>query len=376
MRERILLTLLIGPRLPVPAPKLVLQAVSSVQVTVSAGQRSGFQLSLTFAKRSPLTTTMLPAGYFDPGMRVIVVVTVNGFPNVLMDGIITRQEVAPSNDLGRSALTVTGEDLSVLMDLEQRKANALPPGPAAAMVAAVIAKPAYAAVGLTPLVVPELFPFVASPTDQVRFSEGTDLQFIQAQAKDHGYVFYVEPGPVPGTSIAYWGPEIRIGIPQPALNIDMDAHTNVDSLSFSFDGMSRTEVGLLVQEPTTKIGITVPLPQISLLRPPLAARQAPALRVEQLDDVAKLSPFQAVAKGLAKASESADAVSGSGQLDVLRYGRVLKPRSLVGVRGAGNAYDGLYFVKSITHNIKPGEYKQSFTLSRNGLISLTPAVVP
>jgi hypothetical protein len=376
VRERFLLTLLIGPRLPVPAPKPVLESLSSVQVTVSAGQRSGFQLGFTLAKRSLLTTTLLPAGYFDPGRRVILVVTVNGFPNVLMDGIITRQEVAPSNDLGRSTLTVTGEDLSVLMDLEQRKADALPPGLAATMVATVIAKPAYAAVGLTPLVVPELFPFIASPTSQVRFSEGTDLQFIQAQAKEHGYVFYVEPGPFPGQSVAYWGPEIRIGIPQPALNVDMDAHTNVESLSFSFDGMSRTEIGLVVQEPTTKLAITVPLPPISLLRPPLAARQAPALRVEQLDDVAKLNPFQAVAKGLAKASESADAVSGSGQLDVLRYGRILKPRGLVGVRGAGRAYDGLYFVKSVTHNLRPGEYKQSFTLSRNGLISLTPAVVP
>ncbi len=38
-----------------------------------------------------------------------------------------------------------------------------------------------------------------------------------------GYVFYVEPGPAPGTNIAYFGPEIKVGIPQPALNVDMDA---------------------------------------------------------------------------------------------------------------------------------------------------------
>jgi hypothetical protein len=48
---------------------------------------------------------------------------------------------------------------------------------------------------------------------------------------------------------------------------------------------------------------------------------------------------------------------------------VLKARKLVGVRGAGAAFDGLYYVKSVTHNIKRGEYKQSFTLSRNGLLS-------
>ena len=36
-------------------------------------------------------------------------------------------------------------------------------------------------------------------------------------------------------SMAYWGPKMKVGVPQPALNIDMDAHTNVESLSFSFD---------------------------------------------------------------------------------------------------------------------------------------------
>jgi hypothetical protein len=30
----------------------------------------------------------------------------------------------------------------------------------------------------------------------------------------------------------------------------------------------------------------------------------------------------------------------------------------------------------VTHNIKRGEYKQSFQLSRDGLISNTPRVVP
>ena len=32
------------------------------------------------------------------------------------------------------------------------------------------------------------------------------------------------------------------------------------------------------------------------------------------------------------------------------------------MRGAGPAFDGLYYVKSVTHDIKRGEYKQNFTL--------------
>jgi hypothetical protein len=60
----------------------------------------------------------------------------------------------------------------------------------------------------------------------------------------------------------------------------------------------------------------------------------------------------------------------------LRYGRVLKARQLVGVRGAGLAFYGLYYVTSVTNAIKRGEFKQQFTLSRNGLLSTVPRVRP
>ena len=68
------------------------------------------------------------------------------------------------------------------------------------------------------------------------------------------------------------------------------------------------------------------------------------------------------------------AISGNGSLDVLRYGRVLRSRQVVGVRGAGPAYDGLYYVDSVTNRLKRGEYKQDFTLSRDGLLSTTPRI--
>ena len=40
----------------------------------------------------------------------------------------------------------------------------------------------------------------------------------------------------------------------------------------------------------------------------------------------------------------------------------------------GAAFDGLYYVDSVTDELKPGEYKQRFTLTRNGLVSTLPTV--
>ena len=87
-----------------------------------------------------------------------------------------------------------------------------------------------------------------------------------------------------------------------------------------------------------------------------------------------MTPTQAILAALGRVSKSADVVTGTGQLDVLRYGRVLKPRQLVGVRGAGITYDGLYYVKSVTHTIKRGEYKQSFQLTRNARVAFSQKV--
>lgn len=75
-------------------------------------------------------------------------------------------------------------------------------------------------------------------------------------------------------------------------------------------------------------------------------------------------------------SSSSDAVSATGELDTKRYGQALLSRRLVGVRGAGDSYDGNYYVKQVTHKIALGEYRQSFTLTREGRGASIPFVVP
>jgi hypothetical protein len=188
-------------------------------------------------------------------------------------------------------------------------------------------------------------------------------------------VFYVEPGPVVGVTFAYWGPQIKVGVPQPALNTNMDAHSNVESLTFSFDSTQNAIPTLYYYDMLSKVPLVIPLPPITPLNPPLGLAPPIPVRLRPVGpDLSKRSLMQGIMMGLAKAAEWAEVVSGSGELDVLRYGRILKARQLVGVRGAGLAFDGLYYVKSVTHKIKRGEYKQSFELSRNGLISTVPQV--
>ena len=135
---------------------------------------------------------------------------------------------------------------------------------------------------------------------------------------------------------------------------------------------------LTVFDPVTKkIPIPIPVPNINLAAP--AAGRAPTmpskLEFAEGGGGARSRRCRSTVRSACMFGAN-DAISGSGSLDVLRYGQPLRSRMLVGVRGAGLAYDGLYYVNSVTHNLKRGEYKQSFNLSRDGLISNTPVVIP
>ncbi len=378
MLKGVHLTLLMGPVVATPVPKDVIDSLTAVQVTTSVGARSGFQLTFSLSKNSALQKTYIPAGFFDPMIRVIVIVTLNGTPQVIMDGLITRQQMSPNNEAGKSTFTVTGEDVSQAMDLIDFSGIPYPGMPAEARVALCIAK--YAMFGIIPVVIPSILINVPIPVKEIPKHQGTDLAYINLLAAEVGYVFYVEPGPAPGTNVGYWGPEVKVGVPQRALSINMDAHTNTEQLSFTYDGLSKTLYILFIQELISKAPIPIPIPDITPLNPPLGAKPPLPLHVKFITNepdqngTAKYSPIQAALIGVAKAAKGSDVISGTGSLDVLRYGGVLQPRKLVGVRGAGIAYDGLYYVKSVTHNIKQGEYKQSFALSRNALIPTTQSV--
>jgi hypothetical protein len=372
LKGKINLSLMIGPVIPVPVPKPIIDALTNVQVRTAAGEPSGFQLTFAFNNKSPLNTLLLLLGQVGPFIRVIILVNVNGTQHVLMDGVIGNHQLTPNVQTGQSILTVSGTDLTAVMGLIDFTGIPYPAMPAEARVALIVAK--YAMFGMIPLVIPSVFMDIPIPTKRIPVHQGTDLAYIQKLAKDVGYVFYIKPGPVPGTNTAYWGPEIKVGIPQPAININMDEHTNVESLDFSFDGDSKAMPIVYIQNEETRVPIPIPIPDISPLNPPLGLIPPFPSRFPKMRDTANLNPVQAIALGLAEASRTSDAVTGTGSIDVVRYGHILKARSLVGVRGAGEAFNGLYFVKSVTHNIKAGEYKQEFTLTRNGLVSTFPKV--
>ena len=367
------LVLQVGKTVPLPAPADVVDAITRVEVTNDAELGDGFQIAFTLGKDQAGNYGVLDGGALDPFNRVVIAVAVGAVPEVLIDGIIAHHQLVPSNEPGMSTLTVTGRDLRQVLDLEEKNE------PYGNQPDSVIFTRLIGAYGQYDLV-PQPTPTTDVPMEFERIPRQyeTDLEFIQRMAERNGFVFYIEPVKF-GVNHAYFGPETRAGIPQPALTVNMDAFTNVNTLSFSHDALAPTGAEGSILDPIRKTitKSSIPLPSLPSLRiPPLAAKPAPARRKVIVRCAANKNRAQA--STIAAAATSApEPVKGEGELDTLRYGSVLRARRPVGVRGAGHSYDGDYYVRKVTHVITSGvSYTQQFTISREGTGELLPVVRP
>jgi hypothetical protein len=375
------LSLLIGPTVPLPATPDIAEALQSASVTQNDEGRSGFQIVLQVGRAGPtdlLDYRLLLNPLLRPFNRVILTVLFSGFPRVLIDGLITNQQFSPGNAPGAATLTLTGEDVSVAMDMEKKRAE----WPAMSeMVIANVIIATYAQYGLIPMVIPPLTIDQPLPIERTPVQQGTDLDYLKSMAQRFGFVFYVEPGPAPGVNTAYWGPPKRAGLPQRALTVSQGPEMNVNSINFTYNGMAPTIVNDEVQDRLTNTSIPV-MTFASLRLPPLAAMpalpfQLPNVRTSLLEQSPGLSIVEAYARAQGVTDKSVDSVvTAQGELDGLRYGDVLSPRGIVGLRGAGFTFDGLYYVKSVSHSISKGQFKQRFNLTREGTGAITPEVIP
>lgn len=370
------LTMLVGQGIPRPLPAELMERFVSAEVAISDREVSGFELVFDAVRSATL------AGVFpimaEPGLkagaRVVLTATLGLMPTVLLDGIIETAEFKPA-ERGPARLHLRGKDLSFVMDREEREQThpAQGPGEIATMILL-----RYAQYGIIPMVIPPMSADRPSPTERVPMQRGTDFAYLKDLAAAHDRIFTIIPGPVPLTSTGYWGPPPRIGVPQRAITTDMGPDSNVSGLSFENAAGGAAEVSGQVQDPAS--GQTMPVRSTFALRPPLAAQPSIAnratVRTNLFQTQGAPSAAQAMGQAQAQSDATTDTVKVTGDLDTARYGTVLNPRGLVGLRGAGLDHDGLYYVQSVIHKIARGAWSQSFTLNREGTGTTVPMVLP
>jgi len=358
-----------------PAPSWMLEALDSVYIENSDQCPNSFQLTFL----APRTTShyadkqLLSSGLLAAGTRLVISASLAGSTKVLMDGFVTHLKVEGATPAREARVIVLGEDVSFQMGLYEYSME-YPLLGDAAIASLVLAK--WLALGVVPEVVP-------TPTSLLGFQDvpqqvGTDRDYLQSLAQQHGYVFYVAPGPVSGLNKAYWGPPETFLPPQPALTVDAGSDTNVESLTFDFDATKPQRVWGAVLD--TTLDSEIPIVTVTGTRvPPLATSPAvltdfPFVRTTLFQHQG-LDVAQAYALAQSITDLSTDqVVTGNGSLDTLRYGRALAAPGVVAVRGVGTTFDGNYYVKKVAHDISREGWKQDFQLQREGLGSTTTRV--
>jgi hypothetical protein len=372
------MTLFVGREVPELAGYDLINALTSLEVTTDDAGASGFQLRFGLTNRSMLRQYfMVDQDEAIPYRRVVVVVTLHGVQTVLMDGITTDHQFEVGGSGGQAQLVVTGEDLTALMN-RQPYTRAHENLSIAGQVETILG--GYSKYGIQAKVVAPAVNEDPAREDRIPTQNGSDLDHIRQVAHQVGHVFHLEFGQTPKQSVAYWGPPER-GLPvQPKLTVDMGPHTNVESLNFRYDTQRNRKSAALSSnvksrrfDPTTASDA-----DRDQLSQRLGRLTAPAVGEADgrpwSDGLSKLSPQEVKQRTAAHEARVGEVVSGSGSLNVLRYGHILKARQTVAVRGTGEVFNGVHYVRSVTHQISRGEYKQSFQLSRNALMADTAQV--
>lgn len=380
MLPSVIVGLLIGePTAPTKAPRALMAALQSLTVTQGDGGRrgayqQGFQMTFSAERgRAVAPDYPLIAGeLLRPGKRVVITVTIKATPRVLFDGVITDQELGGDNE---PVITVTGKDLTVLMDMV--KLGERHPGQGDKETAAAIIG-RYKSYGVEASLEDPATSSPATEDQRVPIQIESDLDHLRALAANNGFIFYLKPGPAEKESQACWGKPPRAAPLQPALSTRMGAGTNVETLNFRYNSLAPTQVvGDYAdpdkEEPTAFQALERKGGSPMSKTPSLTAA-ATFARKRRLYD----TPFDAataLARAQAEANRSAEsALTVTGRLETARYGALLFAPGCVGLRGAGKTYDGKYYVETVTHKITPDTYTQEFRLSREGTGSTTEKV--
>ena len=194
----------------------------------------------------------------------------------------------------------------------------------------------------------------------------TDFRFLRELARRKGYEFFVRGGN------AYFRPPDLSGEPQKLIAVRFGEETNCTSLRIEVDATRPTVAVMCRIDPAT--GETQEVRSESSELEGLGSRDLSEMRGFGAPQTSVMSRQQ----GAASEAQMRGYVQGflrrhgwwirvSGTLNGLRYGRVLRSRRTVTIKGLGQTHNGVYYVRKVIHRLTERTYEMKFEAVRNRL---------
>ena len=258
------------------------------------------------------------------------------------------------------------------MDQHEFSGIPYPAMPDVARVAVICAK--YAMYGIVPLPVPPVFQDIPIPTERIPCHEGTDLAYLNQLAEEVGHTFYIEPGPLPGHEHGLLG------------TADQDRRPAAGAQHEHGRAHQRRVADLLDQPQRQGDAGRVrlldaleggdPDPDPGRESAPAPARRRPAVPEEVRADEGHGAPVTDRGARPRLARAAARPTSSPAPVRSTSCGTAGCSRRAAWSACAARARPSTVCTTSRASqtSLKRGECKQSFSLTRNALVSITPRV--
>ena len=350
-----------------PLPYPYLSALQSIEIETSTEAPAMFRLRFELSKTPFGDWDVLQFDIFRPLVPIKVSVFLGSRPETIVNGYLNEARLDNRSQPGASVLEVVGMDATATLMALQEQPFPWPNLPDSAIAATVFGK--YA-------IVPNSLPTPSARTvlDVTTTQRTTDIRVLQRMAERNAYECYVQPDPILGMDVGHFHPAQLLMPPQAVLSTDFGLATNLESFDVSYGMLRPTSALAVALDPATR----TPMPGIAAaalepplgLEPTLSRTLVPPVVRPAGTDAANAAEVLAMAQSIA--NRSSRCIEGSGEVDGLRIGRVLRPGLPVTVRGAGRLHSGSYYVTSVNHSLSTERYTQSFRAWRNA-VGLTGA---
>lgn len=343
-----------------PADAELLDAVQEVEVDMTVDAASSFRLRIGITQDENGGWPLLDEDPFPPLAAVGIRIQVgSSLPEAVLNGYVAAQNVVYADEPGASTLEVSGMDATLLMNLEE-KVRQWPAMSDSAIAAAIWAEYEVTPMGGT------TSPVLSDP-EGTTIQRGTDIRFLRRLAQRNGFECYVQPEGLTGLDIGYFQAPALEGSPQAVLTVATGEETNVSGFTVRYEMTRPTSAKVLSLDARTKqqqsaevssaaaraLGRTATLGRLSPT-PLVQAAETALVASADLRTLAQAivdrSSFVVVAEG--------EVGAGTG---------ILRPGGLVNIRGAGELYDGSYYLTRVRHRLTRTIYTQRIQAWRNAV---------
>jgi hypothetical protein len=345
-----------------PLPEPLLLALKQIEIETSTDQASIFRLRFELSRSALGDWDVLQIDLFQPKTPIRISVYLGLLPETIINGYVREAHLDNSNQPGKSTLEVVGMDATSMLMNHHDKVVPWPNMADFAIAATIFGQ--YS-------VIPQTTPTPPSRTvlQTTTIQRTTDIRFVKQLAKRNSYECYVQPDPILGLDTGYFGPPQTTTSPQGVLSVDFGIATNTENFNVRYDMLQPTSVLATAIDPVTK----APLPGSATfaLEPPMGLLAtlgrilSPPVARPAGSDAANATELMTNSRSIT--NRSSRAIHGTGEVDGLKLGKVLRPGLPVAVRGAGLEHSGYYYVTQVKHTLSNDKYTQHFDAWRNAV---------